>query len=241
MSAVENTEAKTIMKRTVVILLGGPGAGKGTQAEAIRDLFKIPHISTGQMLRSEAAAATPVGLCVKAIMAAGALVPDEIVNDLIRQRIHQEDCKTGLILDGYPRNVSQAVALDAALPIRDRQIVIEIVTDLEKMLPRLTSRRTCPSCGAIYHLVASPPTCGGVCDHCSGKLVQRSDDTEDVIRERFKAYQDVTERLTDLYQRMQIYHSVDGMRPPDDVGSDIRRLLEHEMFSMTSASRVAAD
>lgn len=240
MEVIEVAGFTPVVKRNVIILLGGPGAGKGTQAAEIGHWLKIPHISTGQLLRAEVAAESPLGLKAQKIIAAGGLVPDELVNDMVRLRIRKEDCKSGFILDGYPRNVSQAVALDAALPIRDRQIVIEILTDLEKMIARLTNRRTCTACGAIFHLIASPPKYAGRCDSCGQALMQRADDHEDVIRERFKAYQDVTERLTSLYQRMHVYHRVDGMRSREEVGRDIRRLLEHEIFESPSAAKVAA-
>lgn len=227
--------------RNIIILLGGPGAGKGTQAQRISDWLGIPHISSGQLLRTEVAAATPLGLKAKSIMDAGSLVGDDIINELILQRIRKPDCSTGFVLDGYPRHVGQAVTLEASLPLHDRQIVIDILTDLEKMIPRLTNRRTCGECGAIYHLIASPPKAAGKCDQCGAKLIQRSDDHEEVIRERFKAYHEMTETLTFLYQRMGVYHGIDGMRLPDDVGRDIRKVLEHELAARPSAGRVAAD
>ena len=240
MKIFENTGIQ-VGRRNVIILLGGPGAGKGTQAENICAWLKIPHISSGQLLRSEVTVGTPLGLRAKAIIDAGDLVGDDLVNELILQRIRRPDCSTGFVLDGYPRNAGQAVTLESSLPLWDRQIVIEILTDLERMVPRLTNRRTCNACGAIYHLISSPPKMPDVCDHCKGALIQRSDDREDVIRERFKAYQEMTAKVSRLYQRMYVYHGVDGMRPPDQVANDIRQVIEEQIYGLSATARVAAD
>ena len=232
---------KVFAGRNVIILLGGPGAGKGTQAEAIRQWLKVPHISSGHLLRSEVAAATPLGLRVKAIVDAGGLVGDGVVNELILERIRNQDCSSGFILEGYPRNVGQAVALEGNLPMWDRQIVIDLLTDLEEMVARLKHRRTCKACGAVYHSVAAPPDRPGVCDNCGESLIQRSDDNEDVIRERFKVYRAMNDRLRKLYTRMGVYHAIDGMRPEEEVARDIRELLEREIFELPKTGRIAAD
>jgi adenylate kinase len=241
MKVVERLRVQSSLGRNVIILLGGPGAGKGTQAEAISQWLKIPHISSGQLLRSEVTAATSLGLRAKAVIDAGGFVGDGVVEELILKRIRKPDCSTGFILDGYPRNVSQAVTLEGHLPMWDRHIVIDLVTDLEKLISRLTYRRTCEACGAIYHSITAPPDRPGVCDHCNEYLIQRSDDHEDVIRERFKAYQATSERLTRLYKRMGVYHAIDGMRPADEVSSDIQLLLKNEIVESPWAGRVAAD
>jgi adenylate kinase len=241
MKVVGNFRIKPAIKRNVIILLGGPGAGKGTQAEAISKWLKIPHISSGQLLRSEVAAATPLGLRVKAIIDAGELVGDGFVDELIMKRIRNRDCTGGFILDGYPRSVSQAVTFEGNLPMSDRHIVIELLTDLEKVISRIAYRRTCKACGAIYHSITSPPQRLGVCDQCSQTLVQRSDDREDVIRARYTAYQAMAARLTKLYKRMGVYHGIDGMRSADEISTDLRQLLEHEIFESLSTNRVAAD
>jgi len=227
--------------RNVIIILGGPGAGKGTQAEAIREWLNVPHISSGDLLRSEIIAATPLGLQVKAIVDGGGLAGDDIVNELILERIRNQDCSSGFVLEGYPRNVGQAVTLEGNLPMGDRQIVIDLLTDPEKMVARLKYRRTCKACGAIYHSIAAPPDRPGVCDYCNEALVQRSDDHEDVIRERFKVYRAVNDRLRKLYTRMGVYHAIDGMRSKDQVTYDIRRLLENEIFESSIAGKTAAD
>jgi adenylate kinase len=241
MKIFENSRIQSSRGRNVIILLGGPGAGKGTQAEAIHEWLKVPHISSGHLLRSEVAAASPLGLQVKTIVDAGGLVGDDIVDELILGRIRNQDCSSGFILEGYPRNVGQAVALEGNLSMWDRQIVIDLLTDLDEMVARLKYRHTCKVCGAIYNSVAAPPDRPGVCDYCNNSLVQRSDDNEQVIRERFKVYRAMNDRLRKLYTRMGVYHAIDGMRPEEQIARDIRQLLEREIFELSIAGRIAAD
>ncbi len=236
---MDHVASKAIGGRNVVILLGGPGAGKGTQAEAIMDWHKIPHISTGQLLRAELAAQSPLGLRARAALEAGGLAGDEIVDELVQQRIAREDCTNGFILDGYPRNIGQAFTLECALTAGDRQIAIDIAVDLEKMIPRLSGRRTCKTCGAIYHLVTSPPQRDGFCN-CGDLLIQRSDDHEQVIRERFKAYQTATAPLTCFFDNLGIYHRVDGMRPAAGIAQDIRQLVEQKCMSVLPFTKCTA-
>jgi len=213
-----------VSARNIVILLGGPGAGKGTQAELISAWLRIPHISTGQLLREEALAGSHLGLKAKATMDAGELVSSDIVNELVERRIDECDCALGFVLDGYPRDLGQAVKFNELLRTGDRLIVIDINADLERVLPRLTGRRICRSCNAIYHLLTSPPRHDGLCDVCDTTLMQRSDDREHVIRERFRIYQSLAAPLKCLYQRQGVYHEVDGLRPRDHVRRNIRRL-----------------
>ena len=208
-----------------MILLGGPGAGKGTQAELIASWLGIPHISTGQLLREEALAGSVLGLKAKATMDAGGLVSAGIVNELVERRIDEGDCAPGFILDGYPRDLGQAVKFNQLLGTSDRLIVIDINADLERVLPRLTGRRTCRSCNSIYHLLTSPPRRDGFCDVCDTALMQRSDDREDVIRQRFEIYQRLAGPLQKLYRRQGVYHQIDGLPPRDRVKRNIRRLL----------------
>jgi adenylate kinase len=172
-------------------------------------------------------------------MESGGLVADDLVNEIVAERISKEDCNAGFILDGYPRNIRQAIAFEGSLPLRDRQTVIDIAIDLEKIIPRLTQRRTCRSCGAIYHLITSQPKRGGICDECGDALIQRADDREEVIRERFKAYLDWTQELTELYRRMHIYHQVNGMHSRDRVAQEIRQVLEQEIWSVPRAASFA--
>ena len=228
------------MKRNIVILLGGPGAGKGTQAVRIKDRFGLRHISTGQLLRSEVAAETQLGLCAKCVMEAGGLVGDEIVNELLTRRISQEDCSNGFVLDGYPRDIRQAVAFKDALLTDDRLIVIDIDIDLERVIPRLTGRRTCTSCNVVYHAVTSPPRQPGFCDLCGNTLAQRSDDREDVIRARFDVYCAATKPLTELYEHWGVYRKIDGMQHPDAVARDIEQLLGREIHQTAGTAMSGA-
>ena len=164
--------------RHVVILLGPPGAGKGTQAKVVETELSLPQISTGDMLRDAIARKTSLGLEAKKAVEAGRLVTDEIVNGIVGERIEADDCKNGFILDGYPRNVSQAAAFNLNLGERDKLSVIEIRVEMKRLISRLTARRTCGQCGEIFNLESRPTREAGVCDKCGGELVHRSDDTE---------------------------------------------------------------
>jgi len=212
--------------RTIVILLGGPGAGKGTQAQSLTRSLGIPHISTGQILRSEILRQTEAGNRAKAAIDAGGLVNDDLVNEVVVNRIAMPDCRTGFILDGYPRDLSQAVAFQPQVHATDRLIVIDIETDLEKVVERLRWRLYCKTCGTIYNTSTSPPKVHNTCDSCGGPLGKRSDDNEDVIRSRFAAYRRQTLPLADLYQELQVYHAVDGMRTSDEVARAIAVTIE---------------
>lgn len=207
--------------RNVVILLGPPGAGKGTQARALMDAAVIPQVATGDMLREAVAQKTPLGLQAQKIMDAGELVSDDIVNGVVVERIAAPDCEKGFILDGYPRTVRQAEMFDSELGAEDRLLVIELVVDPEYLVDRLTARLTCSQCGAIYNTATHAPQTEGVCDLDGGDLTQRADDTEEVIRERFREYRDKTEPLVDFYRAKQVYHQVDGMGPIDQITNDL--------------------
>jgi adenylate kinase len=207
----------------------------------LSDWLHIPHISTGQLLRSEAASGSEPGSRVKALMEAGGLVSDDIVEEILAVRTAKDDCKSGFILDGYPRDLRQAASLRRMLRRGDRFIVIDIDTDLSRIIPRLTGRRTCSSCNSIYHLSLSPPRQPGLCDACGGRLTQRADDREDVIRERFKTYRAMTKPLTEHYYREGVYRRVDGMQPPEKVAQDIRRLVEFELAAAPAASEAAPE
>jgi adenylate kinase len=174
------------MERKIVILLGQPGVGKGTQAKEIKRVMGIPQISTGDMLREAAALGTPLGKEAKARMDAGELVGDDLVNGIVRERIGREDCRQGFILDGYPRTVKQAETFDRQLSTGDRVSVIELVGDAADVMSRLVMRLMCPGCGDIFNVVSRAPKVDRLCDRCGIALVQRSDDREDLIRERYK-------------------------------------------------------
>ncbi len=192
------------------MLLGPPGAGKGTQAKAIMKQLELPQISTGDMLREAAQRKTPLGLEAKKIMEAGDLVSDDIVNGIVVERIAARDCAGGFILDGYPRNVNQAEMFQKVLGANERLSVIELAVDTDLLVERLTARLTCSECGAIYNTQSKAPRDQGICDLCGGGLVQRSDDTEEVIRDRMRTYTAQTEPLVEDLEEAEDAEDVDG-------------------------------
>ncbi|WP_148897094.1 adenylate kinase [Geothermobacter ehrlichii] len=210
-----------------LILLGPPGAGKGTQAKMLIERFGIPQISTGDMLRAAVAAKTELGLKAKACMDAGALVPDEVVIGIVGERLQQADCDKGFILDGFPRTVPQADALKATLAGLDKALsaVISLEVDVEALIERLTGRRTCRDCGRGFHLKFDPPAKADVCDSCGGELFQRDDDREETIRKRLQVYQEQTAPLVEYYQREGLLVAIDGMQEMAAVQEDILATL----------------
>ena len=182
-----------------LILLGAPGAGKGTQAEVICDHLGIPAISTGNIIREAVKEGTPMGSAAKKFMDEGKLVPDDIIIGIIKERLTQDDCKNGFILDGVPRTVAQAEALDAMGVVIDRVIDIEVPD--EKILFRMSGRRVCANCGSSYHTFYKPSEKEGVCDRCGGNLIIRKDDEAETVKERLRVYHDMTEPLKDYYNK----------------------------------------
>ncbi|WP_418783592.1 adenylate kinase [Hominenteromicrobium sp.] len=197
-----------------LILLGAPGAGKGTQAEVICKHLGIPAISTGNILREALKSGTEMGLKAKAFMDAGQLVPDEIVIGIIKDRLAEEDCKNGFILDGFPRTIPQAEALDASGVVIDRVIDIEVPD--EKIVTRMSGRRVCEKCGATYHLLYKKPKAEGVCDICGGTLIQRKDDHPDTVKARLEVYHKETEPLIAHYKKQGVVKRVDGQEEVAD-------------------------
>lgn len=206
-----------------VILMGPPGAGKGTQAEKLIEYYKIPHISTGDMFRAAIKDQTPLGMKAKEYMDAGGLVPDEVTIGIVAERIKQDDCKTGFMLDGFPRTAAQADALGKILSDLNVTLngVVNIEVDDETLLQRLTGRRICKKCGATYHMVFNPPAKEGVCDKCGGELYQRSDDTLETAQNRLKVYNDQTEPLIAYYSEQGLLKRVQGKQDIDKVLHDI--------------------
>jgi adenylate kinase len=202
-----------------LILLGPPGAGKGTQAKMLTERFGIPQISTGDILRAAVKEGTPMGLQAKACMDAGALVPDEVVVGIVRERLQQADCAAGFILDGFPRTVPQAEALSATLDELGKELdaVLSLEVDVEALVERLTGRRTCKECGRGYHVKFDLPRQAGICDACGGTLFQRDDDQEATIRKRLEVYQAQTAPLAGFYQEHGLLTRVDGMQEIDSV------------------------
>jgi len=216
------------MGRKVVILLGTPGAGKGTQAKEIMRRLSIPQISTGDMLRDVMARQNGLGREIRERINAGELVSDATVNRIVAERIVREDCMSGFILDGYPRTVPQAESFERHLTKTDRLFVIEIRADDGNALERIVSRLMCSDCGDIYNSVSRMPRKHGMCDRCERPLVRRSDDREDLLIERFRTYHEETFPLVEHYSKTGCYHRVDGLRPIAEVSKDIRKIVDCE-------------
>jgi adenylate kinase len=210
-----------------IILLGPPGAGKGTQAKRLIERYGIPQISTGDMLRAALKEGTPLGLEAKTYMDKGALVPDSVVIGLVKERIQKSDCAKGYMLDGFPRNVSQAEALDKMLAGLSQKVddVISIEVPNEELLGRLTGRRTCRSCGAGFHVMFDPPKKQGVCDKCNGELYQRDDDNEATVKSRLEVYDKQTKPLIDYYQKQGKLRGIAGVGPMEEIFGRITKVL----------------
>jgi len=208
-----------------IILLGAPGSGKGTVAEALREAYGFPKISTGDLLREAVREKTTLGLVAAAQMGHGGLVDDATVLALLRERLAQADCRGGYVLDGFPRTPAQADSLDA-LGLAGPEIVFDLEVSEEVVLERLANRRSCPRCEAIYHLVNKPPKTPGVCDVCGTPLVQRKDDTPEIIRERLRTYHAKTEPLVARYSAKANLHRIDGNGRAEPVVREVRRVLE---------------
>lgn len=213
-----------------IILLGPPGSGKGTQARRLMERYGIPQVSTGDILRAKRKEKSKVGLEIKEIMESGKLVPDEMVIEIVKERLQSEDCAYGYLLDGFPRNVSQADSLDQFLEEIDSRIsqVINLEVNEEEVVKRLTGRRVCRKCQAMFHLDFSPSRKPGVCDQCGGELYQREDDREDVIRERLRVYREETSPLIDYYSRKKLLRPVSGSGSPDEITARIVKLVEEK-------------
>ena len=210
-----------------LVLMGLPGAGKGTQAERIVEEYHIPHISTGDMFRAAMKEETPLGLEAKSYMDKGELVPDEVTIGIVRDRLAKDDCQKGFLLDGFPRTVAQAEALEALLAEMDRQLdyVINIEVAKSILMERLTGRRICKACGATYHLVFNPPANEGVCDRCGGELYQRADDNEATVQTRLDVNIQQSQPLITFYEGKGYLRNLDGQQPIDKVFADIEELL----------------
>lgn len=211
-----------------LILLGPPGAGKGTQAAMLVEKFAIPQISTGDMLRAAVKAQSPMGLKAKECMDSGALVPDEVVIGIVRERLQESDCQGGFILDGFPRTVPQADALKEVLAELGKELdsVVSLEVDIDALVERLTGRRTCGACGKGFHLRFDPPGADGKCSACGGELVHRDDDKEETIRNRMDVYHQQTAPLEDYYRNEDLLLAIDGMRDISSVQNQIITSLQ---------------
>ena len=210
-----------------IIMLGAPGAGKGTQAKQIADKYSIPHISTGDIFRANIKNGTELGKKAKQYMDQGALVPDELTCDLVMDRIQQDDCKNGFVLDGFPRTIPQAEALDAALEKINEKMDYAIDVDVpdENIVNRMSGRRACLNCGATYHLISIPPKVEGICDRCGSEIVLREDDKPETVQKRLKVYHEQTQPLIDYYAKKGILKEVDGTMDMNDVFAAIVKIL----------------
>lgn len=211
-----------------ILLMGPPGAGKGTQAEKLTQILSIPHISTGDMFRKAQKEGTELGLKAKSFMEKGLLVPDEVTIGIVRERLAEDDCKAGFLLDGFPRTVQQADALDTILA--DLKLELDAVVNIEVakdfLVERLTGRRVCRSCGATYHVTFNASALEGICDRCSGELYQRNDDKIETVGNRLDVYAAQTAPLIDYYQAKGLIKSIDGSQGMDQVFADINAALE---------------
>jgi len=207
--------------------MGLPGAGKGTQAERIVDKYDIPHISTGDMFRAAMKEETELGLQAKSFIDKGELVPDEVTIGIVRERLGKNDCQKGFLLDGFPRTVAQADALEGILTDLNKQIdyVINIQVNKDILMERLTGRRICKQCGATYHLVFNPPANEGKCDKCGGELYQRADDNEETVANRLEVNLQQTQPLLDFYNEKGYLRNIDGEQDIDLVFNDVDQLV----------------
>ncbi|MGA9288129.1 MAG: adenylate kinase [Anaerobacillus sp.] len=211
-----------------LVLMGLPGVGKGTQAEKIVDKYGIPHISTGDMFRAAIKEGTPLGLKAKEYMDSGNLVPDEVTIGIVRERLGKDDCGKGFLLDGFPRTVAQADALEEILSDLDKKLdyVVNIAVEEDQLMQRLTGRRVCRNCGATYHAVFNPPKEEGVCDKCGGELYQRDDDKEETVRTRLEVNKQQQQPLLTFYEGKGYLKTIDGNRDINEVFEDVDQLLK---------------
>lgn len=209
------------------VLLGPPGAGKGTQAKLISKRFSIPHISTGDIFRKNISEETPLGIEAKKFIDKGLLVPDELTIDITKDRLSKDDCKDGFLLDGFPRTVFQAESLDQFMHEQNKEVDTALLISVphEFILERMTGRRVCLNCGASYHTTFNPPRVEGICDVCDTEIIQRDDDKEDTVKERIDVYVKSTQPLIDYYKKVQKLFVVDGTKSIDDVCTNISEHL----------------
>jgi adenylate kinase len=211
-----------------IILLGPPGVGKGTQAQLIAKKYTIPQISTGDMFRAAIKAGTPLGKQAEIITKAGKLVDDSITLGLVKERVQQPDCKNGFLMDGFPRTIPQAEGFDTLLKDMHKRLnsVISIYIDDAVVIARLSGRRTCPKCNAVYHVETNPPKKDNICDKCQVPLIQRVDDQQEIIKKRLETYTNQTEPLVTFYKKKKLLHDINGDQPIEKVFKDITAVLE---------------
>lgn len=210
-----------------IVLMGPPGAGKGTQAKKLAEAFSVPQIATGDILRAAVQQGTPLGKKAKEYMEQGLLVPDEVITGIVRERLKANDAEKGFILDGFPRTIPQAESLDKILEEMGVKLdaVINIVVPRDELIQRFTGRRVCPNCGATYHVKHNPPEQEGICDKCGGQLIVRADDDIKTVEKRIDVYERETKPLIDYYKDKELLVNIDGNRPIEEVFEEIKGLL----------------
>ena len=208
-----------------LLIMGAPGAGKGTQAALIKEAYNIKHISTGDMFRKAISEKTPTGIEAKSYIDQGKLVPDSVTNKLVRERLSEKDCENGFLLDGYPRNLAQAEELDKILKDLGIKLdaVINVSVDDNFLIERITGRRTCTKCGASYHVSFNKPKVEGICDECGSTLIQRPDDSEETIKNRLSVYYEKTKPVLDYYEAQNIVKNVDGIGEINEIFEKIKK------------------
>lgn len=214
-----------------IVLLGAPGAGKGTNAKRITSKYHIPHISTGDMFREAIANKTPLGIVASSYTSKGLLVPDDVTIGLVRERLSKDDCKNGYLLDGFPRNLAQAEALKEITKDLNRPLnyVINLDVDEELIIERISGRRVCKNCGAPYHIVTLKPKVEGICDLCGGELYQRKDDNQDTLKNRLSEYHEQSEPLIKYYKKEKLLHSIDGSVPLEVLDEEVSKILKGDL------------
>lgn len=226
---VEGVEpSKGESPKTVIIMLGAPGSGKGTQAEKLQEAYHLPHISTGDLFRENMRQGTKIGKKAQEYINAGKLVPDDIVLDMLFERISKEDASKGYILDGFPRTIPQAKALDVRLGKGNKLIVIDLIISDDTALKRISGRRTCTKCAKVYNIYYNPPPKENTCE-CGGELVQRPDDKPEVVKERLKTYHTQTEPLEKYYKEKNVLFSIDGEKDLQTVLKEIKEKIDREI------------
>ncbi|HKL13360.1 MAG TPA: adenylate kinase [Halanaerobiales bacterium] len=215
-----------------LIMLGLPGAGKGTQAKKLSNKYNIPHISTGDIFRNAIQNETELGKKAEEYLDSGGLVPDEITNNIVRERLKEDDCKEGFVLDGFPRTINQAEALEVMLENMGRSLDLALYINVtrEELIKRLTHRRTCSNCGAVYHLDYDPPEKEGICDKCGGELIQRSDDKEEVVKERLKINSRNLKKLIEFYKNENKFAEVQSDAGIDEVFEKIDKIVKEKVL-----------
>lgn len=216
----------------ILIMLGLPGAGKGTQAKKLSRKYNIPHISTGDIFRSAIQNETELGKKAKEYLDSGGLVPDELTNNIVRERLKEDDCQNGFILDGFPRTINQAEAFDKMLADMNKSLDLALYINVtkEELIRRLSHRRTCPNCGAVYHLDYDPPEKEGICDKCGGELIQRSDDKEEVVKERLRINSKNLEKLIEFYEEENKLTTVKSDAGIEEVFKKIDKIVKEKVL-----------